>query len=198
MIQNISTSALAFVSTNIDDLFILVLFFGNKRFKTSHVFLGQYLGIFTLVLISVAFSFVSLVVSQHVIGLLGLFPMYLGVKQALSMWGNSSQREQQQREDIHGGVFAIAGTTIANGGDNVGVYVPLLSTQSGIEKFQFVVVFSVLVYGWCTLAKYVAHHPAMESILEKTGHLIMPVILFLLGLSIIVGAGTATWLLKLL
>jgi cadmium resistance protein CadD (predicted permease) len=131
MIQNIVTSALAFASTNIDDLFILVLFFGSKRFKTSHVFLGQYLGISTLVLISTALSFVSLVVSQHVIGLLGLFPMYLGIKQALSMWGNSGRQKKQHNEQLPGGMFAIAGTTIANGGDNIGVYVPLLSTQSG-------------------------------------------------------------------
>jgi len=198
MIQNIVTSALAFASTNIDDLFILVLFFGSKRFKTSHVFLGQYLGISTLVLISTALSFVSLVVSQHVIGLLGLFPMYLGIKQALSMWGNSSRQKKQHNEQLPGGMFAIAGTTIANGGDNIGVYVPLLSTQSGMEKVQFMVVFGVMVYGWCVLAKYVAHHPSMESLLQKAGHLIMPVILLLLGLFILVGSGTATWLLTLL
>ena len=198
MIQNIVTSALAFASTNIDDLFILVLFFGSKRFKTSHVFLGQYLGISTLVLISTALSFVSLVVSQHVIGLLGLFPMYLGIKQALSMWGNSGRQKKQHNEQLPGGMFAIAGTTIANGGDNIGVYVPLLSTQSGMEKVQFMVVFGVMVYGWCVLAKYVAYHPSLESLLEKSGHLIMPVILFLLGMVILVGSGTTTWLLTLL
>jgi len=198
MIQNIVTSALAFASTNIDDLFILVLFFGSKRFKTSHVFLGQYLGISTLVLISTALSFVSLVVSQHVIGLLGLFPMYLGIKQALSMWGNSGRQKKQHNEQLPGGMFAIAGTTIANGGDNIGVYVPLLSTQSGMEKVQFMVVFGVMVYGWCVLAKYVAYHPSLESLLEKSGHLIMPVILFLLGMVILVESGTVTWLLTLL
>lgn len=198
MIQNIITSVLAFASTNLDDLFILVLFFGSKRFKTSHVFLGQYVGIFVLVLISLMLSFVSLIIDQRIIGLLGFFPMYLGIRQALSTWGKSNSQKQPDSYAVHGGILAIGGTTIANGGDNIGVYVPLLSTQSTAEKFQFMLVFGVMVYGWCSLAKYVAHHPAVEDVLKNAGHLIMPVILFLLGLVILVGSGTVTWLLGLL
>jgi len=194
MIKNIITSTLAFASTNIDDFFILVLFFGSKRFKTSHIFLGQYVGIFALVLISFAFSFVSQVVDQRIIGLLGIFPMYLGIKQALSMWGKSHAREQENSPQIRGGILAIGGTTIANGGDNIGVYVPLLSAQSAMEKFQFMVVFGVMVFAWCALARYTARHPALERILEKAGHLIMPIILFLLGWIILIGSGTISWL----
>jgi cadmium resistance protein CadD (predicted permease) len=76
----IVTSLLAFVSTNIDDIFILTLFFGNKRFKTREIIIGQYLGIISLIAISFVASLAGLVIDKMYIGLLGLLPIYLGIK----------------------------------------------------------------------------------------------------------------------
>ena len=39
----------AFVSTNIDDLFILMVFFATPRFPSSQIVLGQYIGIGSLI-----------------------------------------------------------------------------------------------------------------------------------------------------
>ena len=73
-------SILAFMSTNIDDIFILILFYGNKEYKESEIITGQFLGIITLIVVSLIGSLIGLVLPQAYIGLLGLIPLYLGIK----------------------------------------------------------------------------------------------------------------------
>src|SRR6187455_1575737 len=74
------TSILAFVSTNIDDIFLLTLFFGNKKFRDKEIITGQFLGMLILIVASLAGSLLGLILKQEYIGLLGLFPIYLGMK----------------------------------------------------------------------------------------------------------------------
>ena len=68
----------AFVATNIDDIFVLMLFFSNPKFRMRQVVIGQYLGIGLLVVISTIGSLIALVVPQYIIGLLGLIPISIG------------------------------------------------------------------------------------------------------------------------
>ena len=37
--------ATAFAATNLDDAFVLLLFFGDRRYRARHVFIGQALGV---------------------------------------------------------------------------------------------------------------------------------------------------------
>ena len=74
------TSLTAFASTNIDDLFILTLFFGNKKIKQPEIIAGQFLGIVALIAVSLLGSLIGLVVDPAYIGILGLVPIYLGLK----------------------------------------------------------------------------------------------------------------------
>ena len=62
----------AFVATNIDDIFVLTLFFSSSNFHKVQVVVGQYLGIGLLVVISSLGSLLALVIPQYIIGLLGL------------------------------------------------------------------------------------------------------------------------------
>ena len=128
-LHNLLTSLLAFVSTNVDDLFILTLFFGSKKISAPRIIAGQYLGIATLVVISLLTAYVGNFIDQRFIGVLGLFPIFLAAKQVL---GLIKPDEQQGEDDValKASIFAVAGVTIANGADNIGVYVPLLTTMS--------------------------------------------------------------------
>src|SRR6478736_7200248 len=116
------TSILAFVSTNIDDIFILILFFGNKKFKEVEIVTGQFLGIIILIAISLVGSLIGLVFPQAYIGLLGLIPLYLGIKGILSGIRKEQQEDDHQIKANKSNVLSVAGTTFANGGDNIGIY----------------------------------------------------------------------------
>jgi cadmium resistance protein CadD (predicted permease) len=68
----------AFVATNIDDIFVLMLFFSSSNYSKWQVVFGQYLGIGALVAVSTLGSLLTLVLPQY-IGLLGLVPITIGV-----------------------------------------------------------------------------------------------------------------------
>lgn len=70
----------AFVVTNIDDLFILMIFFAKRSFPTFQIILGQYVGMGLLVGFSLVGSLIALVVPNNLIGLVGIFPIAIGIK----------------------------------------------------------------------------------------------------------------------
>jgi len=69
----------AFVATNIDDIFVLMIFFSNCNFQKGQVVVGQCLGIGLLIVISALGSFLALVMPQYIIGLMGLVPISIGI-----------------------------------------------------------------------------------------------------------------------
>jgi cadmium resistance protein CadD (predicted permease) len=135
LLKNILTSILAFVATNVDDIFILMLLYGNRKIKPANILVGQSLGIATLLGLSFIGAYVADFVDQRYVGLLGLFPIYLAVREIIAQWKTKSEDDSEVPTHVTS-VFAIAGITIANGGDNIGVYIPLLTTMAPIEKIQ--------------------------------------------------------------
>jgi cadmium resistance transport/sequestration family protein len=196
MFQNIITSFLAFASTNIDDLFILMLLYGSHRYKSTHIMAGQYLGIGTLVAIALAGAIIGTFIDTRYIGLLGLFPIYLGIKQVYALVIKQADESVDEVDPPGKGsdIIAIATLTIANGGDNIGIYIPLLTTLSYLEKIELIIVFAIMVFIWCSTAKYLAAHPLMAKTLNKYSHIVMPVVLLLLGVFIMIKSGTFTLL----
>src|ERR1035437_10215015 len=70
---------MVFVSTDIDDLLLLVVLFADRRLSARQVILGQYLGFLALVAASLACSCLAIFTPAHWVGLLGLWPLLLGV-----------------------------------------------------------------------------------------------------------------------
>lgn len=195
MLGNLITSIFAFAATNIDDIFILMLFYGNRKVKGVDIVLGQFTGIGTLVLISFIASYVGNFIDQRYVGILGLFPIYLAIKHIIDHLKNRHDTVQENELVVRStGFIAIAGVTIANGADNIGVYVPLLTTMEYLEKIQLLMVFLVMTYIWCVLARFLASRPLIARQLDKYGHIIMPIVLFSLGLFILIESGTASLL----
>ena len=85
LLQAIVPGAVSFAATNIDDIFVLMLFFGqkNKSFKAKHVVAGQYLGFTALVAISLVGYFARYLATREWIGLLGLVPVAIGGKKLI-------------------------------------------------------------------------------------------------------------------
>jgi cadmium resistance protein CadD (predicted permease) len=190
------TAILAFASTNLDDLFILTLFFGDKSRTSRDIVIGQLLGIGTLIALSLAGSMLGSIFDPRYIGLLGLFPLYLGVKGMLSLWCPAINDDSESNPDLSQkkSLFAVAGVTIANGGDNIGIYVPLFATLSWPDKISTVVVFMLMTLVWCAAARYLAKHPWLEKPISRYGHWITPLVLMLLGIFILKESNAITLL----
>lgn len=189
----ILTSIIAFATTNIDDIFILTLFYGNRKFKHGEIVAGQALGIGALVAISLVGSLIGLLIDPAYIGLLGLIPVYLGLKSFRQLVRNKKEADQPEQikpTSNRGNVLSVAGVTIANGGDNIGIYIPLFATMSWMNKSIMVGIFFAMVVVWCWIARFLAKRPVIERAVDRYGHWVTPFVLILLGIFILYESGS--------
>ena len=187
---------MVFVSTNIDDIFLLAAFFSDRKLTARSVVLGQCLGIAVLVAVSTVVAWLSMALPEGWISLLGLVPLYLGLKQVKSLWTAADEsaeddeiqlQEQQMARGLHSQMLGVAGVTIANGGDNLGVYIPMFANSLAAIPL-FVAVFAVMTLLWCFLGHVLVNNQVFGHWIRRYGHKILPVVLILLGLDILSGA----------
>jgi cadmium resistance protein CadD (predicted permease) len=177
---------LAFVSSNIDDLFILVLFYGNNSYRNREIIWGQFLGIFALTAISLTGSLVGLFIPQKYIGLLGIIPLFIGLKELYKLIKHRNHEEHNVGyKSNKNKTLTVAGVCFANGGDNIGIYVPLFATVSWTGKILIAAIFLVLTYLWCVIARRIVRYPIVLSALDKYGHMVTPFVFILLGIYIL-------------
>ena len=185
-----------FVSTNVDDLLVLIGFFADVRFRASEIVAGQYLGVAVLFAVSAAGALLSLVIPRAYLGMLGIFPILIGVRKLVELGHDRTQTEPGKALNHHGNVASVALVTIANGGDNIGVYMPLFAVHSGGQIVIIAVVFAAMTALCCVVARWMVGHRKFGTPLRRYGHIVAPVILIGLGLLIIYNAGTIGWLLR--
>ena len=170
----LSTSA--FVSTNIDDLFLLVGFFSDRSFSRGLIFAGQILGMAIIVAISlVAASAAALAISPAHVGLLGVAPIVIGIGKLLRL----GKEEEGQPTAV--GILQVATVTVVNGGDNIAAYTPIFATQGSREMSATLAIFGVLTLVWCFAALGLVRHTAVGKPLRRYGHVLLPFILIGLG-----------------
>ncbi len=120
-----------FIATNIDDIIVLSLFFARgagRRGTTARILVGQYLGFAGILGASVLVTLgAGAFLPPEVIPYFGLIPLGLGLWAAWQAWRNrgADDDDEAKVEGKKVGVWTVAGVTFANGGDNIGVYVPV-------------------------------------------------------------------------
>jgi cadmium resistance transport/sequestration family protein len=201
MVQTIFTSIFAFIATNVDDLFIIMMLLtqSSKKFRKHHIFAGQFVGMIVLIMISLVGLIAGLFIPLPYIGLLGLFPIYLGIKEIIEQDDDDEIESIATSEDprlFSTATFSVASITIANGGDNIGVYIPLFISQTTLQLVLMIIIFLVLTSLWLVAANYLAQHPIVAKNLKKYNHILFPAMLILLGVYIIFECGTHTLIWK--
>src|ERR1700687_5975087 len=111
-----SLAIVVFVSTNIDDVFVLLGFFTDRKFPARSVVIGQYAGIATLYGVSVVASLISLVIPGIYIGLLGIAPIVIGGQKLLDLVCDRKETEDplEHWPETRGRILTVAMVTIAN------------------------------------------------------------------------------------
>jgi cadmium resistance protein CadD (predicted permease) len=88
-------------------------------------------------------------------------------------------------------IIAVAAVTIANGGDNISIYMPIFSTRTTYEIAVIGLVFAVMTAIWLVVAHFLTNHPKMGAPIRLYGHRIVPFVLIALGILILYEADTA-------
>ena len=184
--RDLVTATVTFAATNIDDIFLLTLFFAqtNTSIQRWRIVAGQYFGFTGLILISLLGFVVGLVVSRVLIGLLGVVPILLGLRHWFRR-GEADQKEANEEEQVRAAMQArsvvtitsVAAVTFANGGDNIGVYTPLFASSDLTRVFIFLCVFYILVGVWCFVGYVVGRNSMIATLITRYGHLIVPFVL---------------------
>lgn len=191
MLSTIGAAIILFAVTNIDDVFVLLGFFADPKFRARHIVVGQYIGIMMLVGASILASLISLVVAPAYVGLLGLLPILIGLKKMFDLWKGDEEGETDvPAAKGFGNVSAVAAVTVANGGDNIGIYTPVFATSSTAQIGIFAVVFAVMVAIWLALPHWLVNHPSMGAPIRRYGHVLVPFVLVAIGIFVLYEAGT--------
>ena len=182
----------SFIATNIDDIFVLMLFFSTSKFPKSQIVICQYLGIGLLVLIGTLGSLIALVVPHFIIGLLGLVPISIGIIKLVQLRKNNNFESEETipvSRWTHLPMLTVAAVTFSNGGDNIGIYTPLFAKYSSAGEVIFIsIIFMIMTGFWCVIAYYLVRHPLVASRIRKTGHITFPCVLIGLGIYILISS----------
>jgi cadmium resistance protein CadD (predicted permease) len=154
---------------------------------------GQYAGLAVLFTLSVAATLLSLVIPKAYVGLLGIFPILIGIGKLLELRRDRTRTAPSNfaaTTGNHGNIASVALVTIANGGDNIGVYMPSFAVHSGGQVAIIALVFVPMTALLCMLAHWMVSHPRFGAPLRRYGHIFAPLVLIGLGILIIHNAGS--------
>ena len=191
MIQNIVTSIILYSGTAVDLLIILMLFFAKRKSRKDiiNIYLGQFLGSVSLILLSLLFAFVlNYIPSKEILGLLGLIPIFLGLK--VLLLGDSDGEaiaKDGLRNDNKNLIFLVAMITFAScGADNIGVFVPYFTTLNLANLIVTLLTFLVMIYLLVFSAQKLAQVPSVGETLEKYSRWFIAVVYLGLGMYILI------------
>ena len=191
MIQNVVTSIILYSGTAVDLLIILMLFFAKRKSRKDiiNIYLGQFLGSVSLILLSLLFAFVlDYIPSKEILGLLGLIPIFLGLK--VLLLGDSDGEaiaKEGLRKDNKNLIFLVAMITFAScGADNIGVFVPYFITLNLANLIVALLTFLVMIYILVFSAQKLAQVSSVGETLEKYSRWFVAVVYLGLGIYILV------------
>lgn len=199
ILSTLTQALVLFAVTNIDHLMLLTLWFvhGHQRPGTTlRICAGQYLGFSAILAATVILNLISgFVIPEAQLHLLGLIPLILGVKAGIGeilerRESNDSRDAKSAESKLEGkpvSVGAVALVTIANGGDEIGVYLPVFALSAWWQVALFCAVFLVLAGALLALAWFITGRLGLAEVLERFEAVLFPSVLILLGVLILAG-----------
>lgn len=198
--QTIISAIGVYISTSIDYLIVLIILFAqlSQNKQKWHIYAGQYLGTGLLVGVSLVAAYVvNFVPEAWMVGLLGLIPIYLGIRFAIV--GEGEEEEEEEEEEIIERLeqskanqlfWTVTLLTIASGGDNLSIYIPYFASLDWAQILVALLVFAIGVIIFCELSRVLSSIPLISETIEKYERIIVPLVFIPLGLYIMYENGT--------
>ncbi|HFQ8821578.1 TPA: CadD family cadmium resistance transporter [Streptococcus pneumoniae] len=195
--QTIISAIGVYISTSIDYLIILIILFAqlSQNKQKWHIYAGQYLGAGLLVGASLVAAYVvNFVPEEWMVGLLGLIPIYLGIRFAIV--GEDAEEEEEEiierleQSKANQLFWTVTLLTIASGGDNLGIYIPYFASLDWSQTLVALLVFVIGIIIFCEISRVLSSIPLIFETIEKYERIIVPLVFILLGLYIMYENGT--------
>ncbi|HHG8069711.1 TPA: CadD family cadmium resistance transporter [Streptococcus pneumoniae] len=195
--QTIISAIGVYISTSIDYLIILIILFAqlSQNKQKWHIYAGQYLGTGLLVGASLVAAYVvNFVPEEWMVGLLGLIPIYLGIRFAIV--GEDAEEEEEEiierleQSKANQLFWTVTLLTIASGGDNLGIYISYFASLDWSQTLVALLVFVIGIIIFCEISRVLSSIPLIFETIEKYERIIVPLVFILLGLYIMYENGT--------
>ncbi|HGR2536159.1 TPA: CadD family cadmium resistance transporter [Streptococcus pneumoniae] len=195
--QTIISAIGVYISTSIDYLIILIILFAqlSQNKQKWHIYAGQYLGTGLLVGASLVAAYVvNFVPEEWMVELLGLIPIYLGIRFAIV--GEDAEEEEEEiierleQSKANQLFWTVTLLTIASGGDNLGIYIPYFASLDWSQTLVALLVFVIGIIIFCEISRVLSSIPLIFETIEKYERIIVPLVFILLGLYIMYENGT--------
>ncbi|PTJ50880.1 cadmium transporter [Staphylococcus simulans] len=202
MIQTALTAVILYTATALDLLVILLIYFARAQTKREYrdIYIGQFLGSGALIVISLFFAFVlHYVPEKWMLGLLGIIPLYLGIKVALfdDCEGEARAKRELDKKGLSKLVGIVALVTLAScGADNIGLFVPYFVSLTLAQVIMTLIVFVIMIFLLVLSAQKLAKVSGIGETVEKYNRWIMAIIYIGLGLYILIENKTIQTLLS--
>ncbi len=196
------------IATTFDDNIYLTGFFSevNRQFRPIHIIVGELVGFTALVTISLIGFLVGLAIPPMWIGLLGILPILIGLNNLINLNKDNSEentekpRNRKDKRRAHGfdsqrlslsqvladkQTYRVSAVTISNGGNNLGIYIPLFASSTLQKLLVIIPVCYIIVCTWLFLSYHLTRQPGIAVILSRYASKLFPFVLMWLGLRII-------------
>ncbi len=178
-LQILGMGLVAFVSTSIDNLGVLVAFFAARELDPRSVWAGYLAIAFGVAGAAWAASRLAVLLPAQYLGYIGIVPLLLGVRSAWQL------RRPEPRVVVAppkvAGALAVALVTLAQSADNLIVYVSLFADSASKLKPTL---FAALVGSaavWCSLGFWLGRRSLLADPLRRVMRFALPVLLMAVG-----------------
>lgn len=198
------------MATTFDDNIYLTLFFSkiNHSFRPRHIVVGEFVGFTALVSISLLGFLGGMMISHTWIGLLGFLPVAIGVNHLLSRESKDDTvqdiKTYPSATDRHRRIktkslwqtlgdpqtYRVSAVTIANGGNNIAIYIPLFASST-LPRLSIILAVCYAALGlWCLLSYSLVRQPHLAFVMARYVRRAFPFVLIWLGASIVIENGS--------
>ena len=188
---DLSLVTMLFIGVNLDFFVVLLLLLQKYRFRDN--FIGYELGMLLVFVISaIAGQLIQTIIPTWAIGLLGLLPIYMGIK------GENDNDNNASKSTPKGGMLAVLLMyLISCGADNIAVYVPVLATMTTAAILLTLGYFIILTAISLILAYLFGQIPIVKYVFERWGSPISRIIYILIGLFVMLNTGLIQFIFNL-
>ncbi len=199
---DLGIAVVAFVGTNVDNCIVTTTMVAGAPVAHAHrIAAGQVLGFIVLVAGAAAAAVLLFEVPTAALGLLGLVPLALGAHGLLELWRSKRahasavpRTELVRARAVGRSLVAAALVTVAAGGDNVAVYIPLFRGGGATGVGVLLGVFALGEVGVTALVLSAGRHARARALMTRLGATAVPAVLCCLGVLVLLEAGSLAWL----
>ena len=208
LIETIKIGLAAAVATTFDDNIYLTGFFSevNRTFRPKHVVVGELIGFTALISISLVGFLIGLAISSDWIGLLGILPILIGLNNLRLLIVNKDESVENKSANLKQNArfrgfdsrerslldiiqdrqtYRVSAVTISNGGNNLGIYIPLFASSSLKSLAVIIPICYLIVCTWLFMSYNLTRTPGIALVLSRYASKLFPFVLMWLGLRII-------------